>query len=554
MSPTHFVENQPPPLVDYDLFGADPLLPGLVAACAPGADHELLSEFGRVVGSAEVIDWGFQANRNPPVLHTHDRFGNRVDRVDFHPAWHQLLDLAVSHGLHSLPWQGGANGFAERAALTFLSSQIEAGHWCPISMTTAAVPALRAQPDVAAEWEPRILSRAYDPGFLPAAKKSGVLVGMGMTEKQGGSDVRANSSRAVPVDGGGPGEEYLLTGHKWFTSAPMNDAFLVLAQAPAGLSCFLMPCWTPDGERNAVAIRRLKDKLGNRANASAEIEFDGAWARLLGEEGRGLAVILEMVNTTRLDCVTGSAALMRQAVSQAAHHTAHRRAFGSVLIDKPLMRNVVADLEIETEAAQVLMMRTAAAFDDAGSDEHQATLRRILTPLAKYWVTKRCTGVVHEALECLGGNGYVEESIMPRLLRESPLNAIWEGSGNVIALDVVRALHTQPATAEAFLAEVATTAGADRALDAATDALTVHMSGELSATDGVDADSVEGGARRLVGSMAVVLAGSLLVRHATAVVAEAFIATRVVGDGGHLYGTLPAGVDTAALASLAVPR
>ena len=367
-----------------------------------------------------------------------------------------------------------------------------------------------------------------------------------MTEKQGGSDVRSNSSVAQPVNGGGPGTEYVLTGHKWFTSAPMNDAFLVLAQAPGGLSCFLMPRFTPDGERNTLFIQRLKGKLGNRSNASAEIEFDRAWGTLVGEEGRGVATILEMVNVTRLDCVTGSAAMMRQAVSQAAHHAAHRGAFGSMLIHKPLMRNVIADLEVETQAAQTLMMRTAAAFDAAGSDPHEAMLRRILTPVAKYWVTKRCTGVVHEALECLGGNGYVEESIMPRLLRESPLNAIWEGSGNVIALDVVRALQTHPETIEVFLAELGNARGAHRSLDDAVDTI----AGELTGGGG----DVEGGARRLVGSMAAAMAASLLVRSAQPGVAEAFIATRVAGNGGHLYGTLPAGVDTGTLASRAVPR
>ena len=311
-------------------------------------------------------------------------------------------------------------------------------------MTTSAVPALRRQPEVAAEWEPRLLARTYDASSLPADKKAGSLVGMGMTEKQGGSDVRANTTVAVPAGPGGPGGEYLLTGHKWFTSAPMNDAFLVLAQAAKGLSCFLMPRWAPDGSRNGVHIQRLKDKLGNRSNASAEIELDRAWARMVGEEGRGVATILEMVNVTRLDCVVGSAALMRQAVSQAAHHVAHRRAFGSPLIDMPLMANVVADLEVETQAAEALMVRTAATFDRAASEPGEAALRRVITPVAKYWVTKRCTGVVHESLECLGGNGYVEESIMPRLLRESPLNAIWEGSGNVIALDVLRALRDRP--------------------------------------------------------------------------------------------------------------
>ena len=548
MPATHTVENQPPPLVDYNPYAGDPLLAALVEQFAPGADHGLLVEHGRTMGSAEVIELGFLANRNPPVLHTHDRYGYRIDEVEFHPAWHRLLDLAVSGGLHSMPWEGGSgsapHAFVERAALTYVASQVEAGHWCAISMTTAAVPTLRLQPDVAAEWEPRLLSRTYDPASLPVEKKAGVLVGMGMTEKQGGSDVRTNTTAAVPVDGGGPGAGYVLTGHKWFTSAPMNDAFLMLARAPAGLSCFLVPRWTPEGERNTLHIARLKDKLGNRSNASAEIELDGSWARMVGEEGRGVATILEMVNVTRLDCATGSAALMRQAVAQAAHHVSHRRAFGSVLIDKPLMRNVVADLEVEVEAAEALMMRTAATFDRAGQDEHEAALRRIVTPVVKYWVTKRCTEVVHEAMECLGGNGYVEQSIMPRLLRESPLNAIWEGSGNVIALDVLRAQQTRPETVEAFLDEVEVTRGADSALDGAIDGLARVMR---------NGAGVEGDARRLAGSMAAVLAASLLVRHADPVVAEAFIATRVAGGGGHLYGTLPTGVDTAAISAKAVP-
>ncbi len=544
MSATHTVENQPPPLVDYDLYATDPVLPGLVAAHAPGLPTKRLSGLGRIAGSAETYEWGFEANRNPPVLRTHDRFGHRIDRVDFHPAWHALLDLAVSQGLHSLAWEGEQHGFLVRAALTYLASQAEAGHWCPISMTSSAVPTLRLEPAVAAEWEPRILSRTYDGSYQPAAKKAGVLVGMGMTEKQGGSDVRANTTTARPVAGGGPGAEYLITGHKWFTSAPMSDAFLVLAQAPGGLSCFALPRWTPDGELNAIMIQRLKDKLGNRSNASAELEFVDAWARLIGEEGRGVPVIIEMVNGTRLDCVTGSAALMRQAVAQAAHHVTHRSAFGAKLIDAPLMQNVVADLEIETEAAEAMMVRTAVAFDRAASDEHEALLRRILTPVAKYWVTKRCSEVVHESLECLGGNGYVEESILPRLYRESPLNAIWEGSGNVIALDVMRALATEPETIDAFVAELDEARGADSRLDREIDKVALLRD---------SATAPERDARRLVGRMAVAMAASLLVRHAERSVADAFVTTRIDGDWGHLYGTLPTSIDAAGIARAAVP-
>jgi putative acyl-CoA dehydrogenase len=430
MGDTHVVLNQPPPLVDYDLASADPVLKDALIREGAGDRLDQLDRYGRVMASAEVYAWGFQANRSTPVLHTHDRYGNRADVVDYHPSWHSLLDLAVSNGLHSLPWEqrSGEGGYPARAALTFLAAQVEAGHICPISMSTSVIPALRTQPDVAAEWEPLQLSRVYDSSFQPTSKKTGVLMGMGMTEKQGGSDIRSNETSATPIASNGGGE-YLLTGHKWFMSAPMSDAFLVLANAPGGLSCFLLPRFTPDGEVNRVYIQRLKDKLGNRSNASSEVEFDDAWGVLIGEEGRGVATIIEMVAGTRLDCVTGSAALMRQSVSQAMHHTVHRKAFGSPLIEKPLMLNVLADLEVETEAAVLMMMRLAGAFDRADIDEREARVKRILTPITKYWVTKRCSEVVREAAECLGGNGYVEESIMPRLHRESPLNAIWGGIG-----------------------------------------------------------------------------------------------------------------------------
>ena len=366
------------------------------------------------------------------MLHTHDTRGQRIDEVRFHPAWHELMSLSVRFGLHNLPWRearGGAH--VARAALFYLASQNEAGHGCPISMTYACVPALRRQPDVAESWEPRIVTTTYDPRFLPAEQKSGVLIGMAMTEKQGGSDVRANTSRAVPAGKGGPGAEYRLTGHKWFCSAPMCDAFLVLAQAPDGLSCFLLPRWTPDGQRNNFFMQRLKNKLGNRSNASSEMEFADAYALLMGEEGRGVRTIVEMVNHTRLDCTLGSSGLMRQAVVQAVHHTRHRAAFGHLLIDQPLMQNVLADLCLESEAATVLAMRLARAYDS--QEESEARFRRIATAVAKYWVCKRTPPAVNEALECLGGNGFVEDGILPRLYRESPLNSIWEGSGNVIA-------------------------------------------------------------------------------------------------------------------------
>ncbi|MFV1962793.1 MAG: acyl-CoA dehydrogenase family protein, partial [Acidimicrobiia bacterium] len=467
MGTTHEVLNQPPVLADYDLAAADPVLKE--ALIREGGDWAVdqLDKYARRMGSAEVIEWGFLADRNIPILRTHDQFGHRIDRVDYHPAWHSLIDLAISNGLHSLPWekQPGEGGYPARAALTFVSAQIEAGHWCPISMACSVIPTLRLQPEIAAEWEPMQLSRNYDPSFQPASKKTGVMMGMGMTEKQGGSDVRANTTLAEPLVGSGPGAEYLLTGHKWFMSAPMSDAFLVLANAPGGLSCFLLPRFTPDGEPNRIHLQRLKDKLGNRSNASSEAEFDSAWARMVGEEGRGVVTIIEMVSGTRLDCMTGSAGLMRQAVTQAIHNSTHRQAFGSALIDKPAMQNVLADLEVETEMAVLLMMRTAGAADRAAVDEHEALIKRILTPVGKYWVTKRCSEVVHEATECLGGSGFIEESIMPRLFRESPLNAIWEGPGNVIALDVIRVLAKEPAAVDALRVELGTSRGAGRRLD-----------------------------------------------------------------------------------------
>ncbi|HVR78313.1 MAG TPA: acyl-CoA dehydrogenase family protein [Acidimicrobiia bacterium] len=547
MGDTHVVLNQTPPLVDYDMASADPVLTKGLSREGAAWSLDSVEEYGRRMSSAEIYEWGFLANRNSPTLHTHDRYGHRADQVEFHPAWHSLLDLAVSHGLHSLPWEHepGDGGYPARAALTFLASQVEAGHFCPISMSTSVIPTLRRQPEVAAEWEPLQLSRVYDSSFQPGSKKSGVLMGMGMTEKQGGSDVRANTTVANPINGGGPGAEHLLTGHKWFMSAPMSDAFVVLANAPGGLSCFLLPRFTPDGEVNRIHILRLKDKLGNRSNASSEVELDQAWGRMVGDEGRGVATIIEMVAGTRLDCITGSAALMRQAVSQAIHHSAHRRAFGSSLIEKPLMLNVLADLEIETEAAVLLMMRVAGSFDRAPLEEHESLIRRILTPVAKYWVSKRCSEVVREAIECLGGNGYVEDSIMPRLYRESPVNAIWEGSGNVIALDLVRAIAREPGSVDALQKELEAAKGTDRRLDAAIDSALDAVRSPLDA---------EYEARRLVEALALATSGALLARHASPEVWEGFAAGRLVGDWGHLYGTLPVGIDTKAIIDPAIPR
>ncbi|MFJ2210994.1 acyl-CoA dehydrogenase family protein [Streptomyces sp. NPDC101062] len=538
---THTVTNQVPPLVGYDVFRADRVLSEAVERhSAPGlldGTRAELTALGRAAGSAEVQEWGARANDHPPVLRTHDRYGNRIDEVDFHPDWHHLLGRAVSSGLTDA-W-GRPDGHLRRAAGFLVWSQAEAGHLCPVSMTHAAVPALRADPALAAEWEPRLTAHAYEPGLRPAAGKAGALFGMGMTEKQGGSDVRTNTTAALPLDASG---EYVLTGHKWFCSAPMSDGFLVLAQAPGGLTCFLVPRVLPDGTRNVFRLQRLKDKLGNRSNASGEVEFDGTWARRVGEEGRGVPTIIGMVAATRLDCVLGSAALMRQSVAQAVHHATYRTAFGGELVDKPLMRNVLADLALESEAATTLALRLATAYD-ADTDEERAFLR-LAVPTAKYWVTKRGTPLAVEALECLGGNGYVEESGMPRLLRESPLNSIWEGAGNVQALDVLRALQREPAALNAFLQEVGRARGADHRLDRAIKDLLTELA---------DLAGIEARARRLVERMALVLQGSLLVRWAPPEVADAFCASRLGGDWGAAFGTLPHTLDLASVVERARP-
>ena len=527
--------NQPPPLVDYNLYDADaPLREALEREGAAWA-QDMVHDLGRLAGTQEAIDWGFQANAHPPELRTHDRFGNRIDEVEFHPAWHRLMEVAIGHGLHALPWREPRPGaHAARAAAFYIWSQVEGGHGCPVSMTYAAVPALRRQPELAAHWEPIVTTLDYDPGLREAATKRGSLFGMAMTERQGGSDVRSNTTRAVPV---GTGGEHLLTGQKWFCSAPMCDAFLVLAQAPGGLTCFLLPRVLPDGTRNRFHIERLKDKLGNRSNASAEIELDSAWAVMVGEEGRGVRTIIEMVNHTRLDCVIGSASLMRQAVAQATHHTAHRSAFGKLLSEQPLMVNVLADLAVESEATTVLMMRLAGAFDQA-SDTEEAHFRRLALAVAKYWTCKRAIAVVAEALECHGGNGYVEESILPRLYREAPLNSIWEGSGNVNALDVLRAMTREPESVAAFVVEVERGQGLDVRLDRAI----ADLKRELA-----NPDDAETRARRVVERMAVALQGSLLVRYGDPAVADAFCASRLGGDWGHSMGTLPLAVKFTAI-------
>src|SRR2546425_399716 len=533
---TDRVLNQPPPLQDYDPLALDQALAQALRREGAAWATAEIGAFARRTASPEGVGWGFQANENRPRLCTHDRFGTRIDEVEFHPAWHELMRLSIGSGVHSGPWRDPREGaHVARAAKMLLVSQAEAGHGCPISMTYSAFPALQRQPDLLDEWAPRIVSLDYDARVRPPVEKRGALIGMGMTEKQGGSDVRANTTRAEPVGSGA----YALTGHKWFCSAPMSDAFLVLAQAPRGLSCFLLPRWTPDGERNRFQLQRVKDKLGNRSNASAEVELDRSWARLVGDEGRGVSTIVEMVNHTRLDCVIGAAAVMRQALVQAAHHCRHRSAFGRLLIEQPLMRAVLADLAIESEAATVLMMRLARAYDRR---EQEGGFRRLGTAIAKYWVCKRAAPMVAEALECLGGNGYVEESILPRLYREAPLNSIWEGSGNVICLDVLRALQKEPQARDAVVTELRLARGADRRLDAALD----DVEARLASPD-------EAGARRLVESLALALQGSLLARHSPAPVSDAFCAARLRGDHGYAFGALPAGIDAGAVLERAWP-
>jgi putative acyl-CoA dehydrogenase len=534
---THEVFNQPPPLEGHNAFDSDRVL--VEALRREGAEwaEESVRELGAICGRPRTIRLGVEANENPPKLRTHDRFGNRIDEVEFHPSWHELMRLSVERGLHASPWREPKPGaHVARAASFMLTSQVEAGVGCPISMTYSVIPALRAQPELAAEWEPRFLSLSYDgERLVPAPDKKGALCGMGMTEKQGGSDVRANTTTARPLNGGGPGAEYEITGHKWFFSAPMCDAFLVLAQADGGLSCFLMPRFTPDGERNRIHLQRLKDKLGNRSNASSEVEFRGAWARLVGEEGRGVPTIIEMVNHTRLDCAVGSATGMRAGVAMASWHSAHRSVFGKTLTDQPLMQNVLADLAVESEAATISSLRLARAYDEAiAGDEQAQQFKRLANAVLKYWICKRGPMHAAEALECLGGNGYVEESGMPRLYRESPLASIWEGSGNVQCLDVLRGMAKSPASLEAFFAEVDAAAGADARLDAAASELREELG---------DLDAIESRARRVVEWMALVLQGSLLVRFGDQAVADAFCASRLGGDAGRAFGTLPPGVD-----------
>jgi putative acyl-CoA dehydrogenase len=542
---THDVFNQVPPLQGYDVFAADPVLTEGVDREGASWSGAELGELGRLAGSEQAQTLGRLANENRPVLRAYDRYGNRIDVVEYHPAYHDLMATSLAHGLHSGPWADPRPGaHVARAAKVIVWYQVDAGHICPVSMTYAVVPALRHEPAVARAWEPMIYSTAYDPANRPVTDKTGVTCGMALTEKQGGSDVRANTTRAVPIGDGTEGT-YLLTGHKWFCSAPMSDAFLMLAQAPGGISCFLVPRWKPDGTRNPIRIQRLKDKLGDRSNASSEIELADVEGRLVGEEGRGIRTIIEMVNHTRLDCILGSASIMRQGVAQATWHAAHRMAFGKLLADQPLMANVLSDLAVESEAATVSALRMARAFDAPDGDEYEALVRRLLTPVIKYWTCKRAPQHAAEALECLGGNGFVEDSGLPRLYRQSPVNGVWEGSGNVICLDVLRALAREPATLDAYWEEIGRADGADARLTRAVDDLHVDLA---------QPETLEPRARSVVERMAAVLQASLLVRSAPAAVAEAFCGSRLSEGGAGTFGTLPRGTDTAAVLERHTPQ
>ncbi|WP_420880771.1 acyl-CoA dehydrogenase family protein [Rhodococcus sp. (in: high G+C Gram-positive bacteria)] len=546
--PTHHVTNQVPPLADVD--GTDsPVIADVLrrSRLDPGAVEEIRA-LGELAGSAEALALGDLAEAHPPVLNTHDRYGNRVDEVVYDPAYHRLMEHAVRNGLHAAPWADPrADAHLIRALKFSVWGHVDAGHGCPVSMTYAVVPALRTSPALASQFEPLLCAPHYDPELREPTSKRGLLAGMSMTEKQGGSDVRANTTDALPRSDG----TYRLTGHKWFTSAPMSDIFLVLAQAPSGLSCFLVPRVLPDGTRNTFNLQRLKDKLGNRSNASSEVEYDDTVGWLVGEEGRGVKTIVEMVNLTRLDCVLGTATAMRAGLAQAAHHAAHRSAFGAPLNEQPLMRNVLADLAVEAEAATTAALWLAELTDrSVRGDQRSALLRRIGLAVTKYHVCKR--GPIHaaEALECLGGNGYVEESRMPRLYREAPLMSIWEGSGNVAALDALRAFGKQPETLGIFLDEVKSAAGADRQLDDAV----ARLERTLVGIDPADPNALQYNARRIVGDMAALLQGSLLVRFGHPAVADAFTATRLGGDRGDVFGTLPEGLDIRTLVARATPK
>lgn len=536
--------NQPGALEPYNLFTTDPVLKNALRLEGASTRINDLEIFGAKVGSVETFEWGHQSNRHSPELVTHDRFGKRVDEVHYHPSYHSLMKLSIESGLHCSHYGSapGDGGYVARMAKMFMMAQVEVGHGCSISMTGAVLPALRDQPSLAAIWEPRIRTNSYDYRLINPAEKSGCLLGMGLTERQGGSDLRANSSTAAPAPEEGE-DCYHLTGHKWFTSAPMCDAFLVLANSPRGLSCFLVPRVLSDGTQNSISLMRLKDKLGNRSNASSEIEYDNAKGWIVGEEGRGIPTIIKMVNATRIDCTTWAVALMRQAVAQAGWHVSNRSAFGRTLVDQPLMANVVADLEVEVEAASHMIFRLAGLYERSSLGEQEANLVRIGSAVAKYWLSKRSMAVVSEALECIGGNGYVEESILPRLYREAPLNSIWEGAGNVIALDVLRALNRSPNTMESFLVEISDLGGGHPEINKNLEMLKKLPSEQIK----------EVNARRLVELMAKLWSSALLISRGEQIVAEAYISSRLCNDWGNQFGSLPANLALKDIAQRAIP-
>jgi putative acyl-CoA dehydrogenase len=538
---THEVVNQPFALADYNLFTGDAALVEGVAREGAAWAREDLAAFGAAAGTADSLDLGTLANRHPPEFDTHDRYGRRVDLVRFHPAYHELMKRSIAAGIHASPWSEPREGaHVARAARFYMQTEVEAGHGCPITMTFAATPSLRLAPELAREWLPKIHSRAYDPRNIPVAEKTGATIGMAMTEKQGGSDVRANTTRATPIGGG----LYEITGHKFFVSAPMCDAFLMLAQTPAGLSCFLAPRWLPDGSKNGIEFVRLKRKMGNVSNASSETEWRGARGLRIGAEGRGVATIIEMVAMTRFDCMIGSSAGMRRAVAEAIDHCRQRKAFGAYLIDQPLMRDVLADLALEAEASLVLSLRMARALDRRG-DAHEDGLVRLGTALGKYWICKRAPMHAYEAMECIGGSGVMEDSPMPRLYREAPVNAIWEGSGNVQCLDVLRAIQKTPEVLEALFREIGEARGEHRALDAHVGALKEELR---------DTNDFEAQARGLCDRLALALQGSVLARAAPGFVVDAFCRSRLESRGAHHYGALPRGADGAAIVRRAAAR
>tara|TARA_R110001592_G_scaffold93168_1_gene270747 strand:+ start:5184 stop:6881 length:1698 start_codon:yes stop_codon:yes gene_type:complete len=542
---THSVENQPDALENYNVFESDLALKEAALAHDASWATQDLNEFGVLCGSKEVIELGYLANENKPTLYTHDRQGKRIDEVRYHPAYHQLMKLSMEAGLHASHWQNKSGAHVARAAKNLMMAQVEAGHGCPITMTSAAIPTLKLQANLFEEWAPKILHKSYDSRNIPHTLKESVTIGMAMTEKQGGSDVRLNSTQAIPVGQVGPGQTYELIGHKYFVSAPMCDAFLVLAQTTSGISCFLVPRWRPDGTKNPLQIQRLKNKMGNVSNASSETELRGALGWMVGDEGHGVSAILEMVAMTRFDCMIGSSALMRQSVAQITHHCQSRFAFGKVLNQQPLMQNVLADLILESEASTALSMRLARSLDMSEHNEQEKNLVRIGTAIGKYWICKRTPGHAYEAMECIGGSGVMEDCIMPRLFRESPINTIWEGSGNVQCLDMLRALQKTPATLDSFLNEIHLSEGKHPLISETLNSLHADFS---------DKDNLEFRSRSIVEKMALLFQASSLLQYGNPLVADAFCSARLKNENkGWVYGTLPANIDCNALIQRATP-